>query len=63
MPLTLTQFLFSVPVSIGALFLPILLWALVRRRTIRPLLIAYVTVSTLMVAFFFLLALLEHLNK
>lgn len=63
MPLTLTQFLFSIPVTVGVLFLPFFLAGLLKRRPLEPLLIAYLIVSALLLTFFFLLALYEHLNK
>ncbi|OAH43946.1 hypothetical protein AX777_12655 [Sphingobium yanoikuyae] len=63
MPLTLGQFLFSIPVTLGVLFLPFLVGGMLKNRPLKPLLIAYVIVSALLVAFFSILALFEHLNK
>jgi len=36
---------------------------MLKNRSLKPLLIAYVIVSALLVAFFSILALFEHLNK
>ena len=63
MPLTLLQFLLTIPISLGLLFSPFLFFSLFKRRPLKPLLIAYAIASALLVVFFFLLALVEHLNR
>lgn len=63
MPLTLTQFLALIPLTISVLFLPFLLTAVLKRRPLKPLLIAYLITSALLVVVFFLMSLSEHLNK
>lgn len=63
MPLTLTQFLLSIPLSIAVLFSPFLLVALFKRRPLKPLFLVYAAISLLLIAFFYLLSLFEHLNR
>ena len=60
MPLTLTQFLLSIPFSVAVLFAPFVLIAIWKRRPLRHILMAYVSTSVVLILVFWLLTLLEN---
>ena len=60
MPLTLTQFLLSIPISVAVLFAPFVLVAIWKRRPLRHILLTYVSTSVVLILVLWLWVLLEN---